>query len=101
LAGVEPASGGEEDYDAYMRDEHLAQMALEPGWRRSKRYKLVFQVNAADAASWLALYEFDEKNKLGIEVKPLEPMTDWTKRTFAKSTKMELGIFHKLGSFSK
>ena len=101
---MEPAPGGEEDYDAYMRQEHLGQFRSEPGWRRSTRYRCVFQIKGAskagwgegDAASWLALYEFDEGHKLGTEVQPLDPMTDWTKRIFTGARKIELGIFHEM-----
>ena len=79
-----------------MRQEHLQQMSLEPGWRRTKRYKLEHQVRPTELpATWLALYEFNEENVLGTTVKPLEPMTEWTKNMFADSKKIELGIFHK------
>jgi hypothetical protein len=111
-AGVQPAENGDEDYDAYMRQEHLAQMSKEPGWRRTNRYKLEFQIKGAEdaaaeaksgvenlGADYLALYEFDETNELGLEVKACVPMTDWTKRMFTHAKKTELGVWHKIGSF--
>jgi hypothetical protein len=101
---VEPGDGLTADYNAYMRDEHLAQFRSEPGWRRTTRYELVLHVKGAsdagwgagDAASWIALYEFDETNKLAPVVQPLDPMTDWTKRITATAKKFELGVFHKI-----
>jgi hypothetical protein len=111
---VEPAQGdaGHADYVAYMEQEHLAQMAKEPGWVRTKRYKLVTQIKGTadveteaksgkkiDATSWLALYEFDERNKLGTEVQACVPMTDWTKRISKEARWMELGVWHKMESF--
>jgi hypothetical protein len=67
-----------------MRDEHLEQFRGEPGWQRSRRYRCLGQtkgpltgdIQESDAASWFAMYELDENNKLGTQVKPLEPMID-------------------------
>lgn len=96
MAGVEPATGKHADYDAYMRQEHLQQMSLEPGFLRTKRYKLLYQVRPTELpATCMALYEFDEGNKLGTTVKPLEPMTEWTKNMFSDAKAFELGIFHR------
>lgn len=105
-AGVEPGPGASADYDAYMREEHLAQFRPEPGWKRSRRYELVLQVKGVsdsgwgegDATSFLALYDFDESNKLGPTVKALNPITDWTKRIMGSAKKIELGVFHTLNS---
>jgi hypothetical protein len=96
-----------------MRQEHLAQMSQEPGWRRTNRYKLEFQIKGSedaeteaksgeknDAASWLAVYEFDDDNKLGMEVQACVPMTEWTKKVFSTSRKTELGVWHKIHSFT-
>jgi hypothetical protein len=98
--------GEAEDLDAWYREEHLEQMAREPGWRRARRYKLVFQVKdrnkpcTDEPPSSLALYDFDESaTQLGTQVKPLDPMTDWTKRCMASAKKIEAGIWHRIGVF--
>lgn len=103
---MEPGDGQADDLDGWYREEHLKQMSHEPGWRRSRRYKLTFQVknknrpSAEDAPSSLALYDFDESaTQLGTEVKPLDPMTDWTKKCIANSKKIEAGIYHRIGIF--
>jgi hypothetical protein len=49
-----------------------------------------------DAPTWFAFYEFDENAKLGKEVKPLQPITDWTKRCLADAKKLDAGIYHKI-----
>jgi hypothetical protein len=103
---MEPGDGQAGDLDRWYREEHLEQMSREPGWRRARRYNLVFQVKnknapaADDAPSFLALYDFDEPAKqLGTEVKPLDPMTDWTKKCMANAKKIEAGIYHRIGVF--
>ncbi|KAF2401682.1 hypothetical protein EJ06DRAFT_547970 [Trichodelitschia bisporula] len=102
-AAMEPAAGGEADFDAWYREEHLDQMAKEPGHKRARRYRLAFQntpagMSGADAPSWLTLYEFDEsgKEKLGTEVKPLDPMTPWTKRMLETAQRVEAAIYYRI-----
>jgi len=104
---MEAKDGYADDLDAWYKEEHLEQMSREPGYQRARRYKLVFQVqakdkpNAEEATSGLALYDFDEsaKEHLGMDVKPLDPMTDWTKRCIANTKKIEAGIYYRLGVF--
>lgn len=51
------------------------------------------------APSLLTVYEFDESNKLGVDVQALDPMTDSTKKVIGNSSKIEAGIYTKFGSF--
>ena len=105
VAAMEPAEGGDVDLDAWYREEHLEQMAREPSWKKSTRYRLIQQlkngVDYHDAPSWLALYEFGEGNALGSDVNPLDPMTEWTKRVMQQAKKIEAGIFERVGTWSK
>ncbi|KIW08888.1 uncharacterized protein PV09_00810 [Verruconis gallopava] len=103
LAGMQPKDGAAEDMDKWYREEHLEQMSLEPGWKRAVRYSLIFQVKnendptgTEDAASFLTLYEFGDGNKLGMNVEPLDPMTDWTKRVIGNTEKIEMGIYTQI-----
>lgn len=85
------------DLDAWYRQEHLEQMSKEPGWHRSRRYSLLFNVGSKEKIpSYLALYEFDETVKLGTQVQPLDPMTEWTKKCMRKAQKIEAGIYRKM-----
>ena len=53
---------------------------------------------ADDAPSFLALHEFDEGNKLGKDVVPLDPLTDWTKRVIDAAQTVDGAVYHKVGS---
>lgn len=48
----------------------------------------------------MTMYEFDESNKLGQDVKALDPMTDWTKKVMGNCSKIEAAIYEKIGEFS-
>lgn len=99
LAAMEPGPSSEmaADLDTWYREEHLEQMSKEPGWRRSIRYSLLFNIGSTEKApSLLALYEFDETAKLGTQVQPLDPMTDWTKKCMQEAQKIEAGIYKKM-----
>lgn len=78
-------------------------MSLEPGYIRTKRYEMVFirrnDGKNIDAPSYLALHEFGEGNKLGKNVEPLNPITDWTKRCMAEAKAIDAAIYRKLTSF--
>ena len=53
---------------------------------------------ADDAPSFLALHEFDEGNKIGKDVLPLDPRTDWTKRVMDAARTVDGAVYHKVGS---
>lgn len=101
LAGMQPKQGTDKDMDDWYREEHLEQMSLEPGFKRGVRYSLIFQVKnktdtttvTEDAPSFLTLYEFDDSNNLGMNVAPLDPMTDWTRKVMTNSDRIETGIY--------
>ncbi|QDS70905.1 hypothetical protein FKW77_006333 [Venturia effusa] len=82
VAAMEPGPTPEmaADLDAWYRQEHLEQMSKEPGWPPSS----------------LLLYEFDKEAKLGTQVQPLDPMTDWTKKCMQEAQKIETGIYRKM-----
>lgn len=95
-----PAAGTEDDFTRWYRDEHFQQMALEPGWLRTRRYKLVRHLGSreleSDPPTFLALHEFGEGNGLGTKVKPLDPVTDWTRAIIQTSRKIDAAIYGKL-----
>lgn len=102
-AGVEPAVGEDEDLDKWYREEHLQQATTQPGWKRTTRYKLLFQVKNdpgpqryEDAPNWLALHEW-EKGFLGEEVLPFEPMSEWTKSVMGKAKLIQAGNYERVG----
>lgn len=102
---IEPMDGGDEDLDNWYRKEHLQQATTQPGWKRTTRYNLLFQVRnvegpqtAEDAPSWLALHEW-EQGYLKEEVQPFQPRTEWTKRVMENIKFGQAGNYEKIGSF--
>lgn len=103
-ACLEPAAGGHDDLDAWYREEHNKQMSEQPGWWRTTRYKLVFQIkdkhdNLADnTPTWMVIHEFDD-GYLGEDVLPLQPMTDWTKEVMNTAQQIDAAVYRKLSDF--
>ncbi|KAF2707031.1 hypothetical protein K504DRAFT_436215 [Pleomassaria siparia CBS 279.74] len=104
-AAMEPGPGGEADLEAWYREEHNQQMSEQPGWKRTTRYKLLSQHRNDDKEqqrmSFLAIHEFGEDNKIGKDVEPLDPMTDWTKRAMTAAKAIEAAVYHRVKSFGK
>ena len=77
-------------------------MSEQPGWKRTTRFRLGFQVKdgkiADDAPSFLALHEFSEGNKIGKDVVPLDPITDWSKRVIDAAQTVDGAVYYKVGS---
>lgn len=99
LAAIEPGPTVEmaASLDAWYRQEHLEQISKEPGWRRSRRYILLFNIGSTDLVpSYLAMYEFDETAKLGTQVQPLDPLTEWTKKCMQEAQKIEASVYKKM-----
>lgn len=95
-----------DDMERWYRDEHNAQMAREPGWVRSSRYKLVLQIKrdkskAREAPRWMTLHEFGEGNTLGIEVAPLEPVSEWTKKVMGDMASIEAYVWKRTQGWTK
>lgn len=96
---MQPPPGGELELDLWYRDEHNEQMSQEPGWKRTTRFKLLFQhgnqIKESEELSFLAIHEFNEGNKLGKDVKALEPMSDWTKKVMSEAKAIDAAIYRK------
>lgn len=102
---MQPTSGGEADLDAWYREEHNDQMSKEPGWKRTSRFSLLYQDRndgkEPGGLGFLAIHEFGEGNKIGKDVEPLDPMTDWTKRCMSECKAIDAAVYHKVKSFGK
>ncbi|KAF1849863.1 uncharacterized protein K460DRAFT_274033 [Cucurbitaria berberidis CBS 394.84] len=100
LALMQPAPGGEADLDSWYRDEHNQQMSEQLGWKRTTRFNLLFQHSNASKKSeelaFLAIHEFGEGNKLGKDVEPLQPISDWTKKLMSSVKAIDAAIYHKV-----
>jgi len=104
-ACMEPAAGGAAELDSWYRDEHNRQMAEEPGWKRTTRFRVAGQLYdntpADDAPSFLTIHEFGDGNKIGKQVLPLDPITDWTKKVMGSAKSIDAAVYHKVKSFGK
>lgn len=102
---MEPGEGGEADLDAWYREEHNQQMSEQPGWKRTTRFNLLFQqrndAKESQRLSFLAIHEFGEGHKIGKDVEPLDPITDWTKKAMSEAKSIEAAVYHKVKSFGK
>jgi hypothetical protein len=100
---MQPGPGGEADLEAWYRDEHNEQMSKEPGWWRTSRFSLLHQNSSGKdevkKLSFLAIHEFGEDNRLGKDVKALEPISDWTKKVMSQAEAIDAAIYHKVRSF--
>lgn len=98
-AAMQPKPGGEKDIDAWYREEHNEQMSKEPGYVRSIRYSPLFQTRnpgKPTGLDFVALHQFGEGNNVGTEVRPLEPMTEWTKTCMGSCTSIDAAVFRKV-----
>jgi hypothetical protein len=104
---MQPAPGEHEEMDKWYLEEHLPQATTQPGWKRTVKYKLIFQVrndpiegpqNSEAAPENLVLYEW-EKGFLGKEVMPFDPVTEWTVRICSRAARIEAGNFELVGSW--
>jgi hypothetical protein len=75
-------------------------MSIEPGYLRTMRYELLLarqsDGKSVDAPSFLAIHEFGEGNKLGKDVEPLLPITDWTKKCMSDAKAIDAAIYHEV-----
>ena len=105
-AAMEPKPENEADLDAWYREEHNQQMSEQPGWKRTVRFKLLYQHRdptdiGSEAPSFLAIHEFGGGHKLGKDVEPLDPMTEWTKRCMSDCKAIDAAIYNKVKTFGR
>lgn len=96
-AGMEPSTEeASVDLDKWYVEEHNEQMSLEPGWVRSRRYKLADGPGSPEQGhkiTWMTIHEFGEGNKLGDKVEPLDPLTPWTKKVMSEMSVIEASVW--------
>ncbi|ETS85294.1 hypothetical protein PFICI_03319 [Pestalotiopsis fici W106-1] len=98
-AGMEPANlEASTDLDKWYSEEHNEQMSLEPGWIRSRRYKLADDPGDAFGGpdrriTWMTIHEFGQGNKLGNKVEALDPVTPWTRKVMGGMSVIEANVW--------
>ncbi|KAF2467070.1 uncharacterized protein BDR25DRAFT_345234 [Lindgomyces ingoldianus] len=105
MAAMEPSPGGEAELDAWYREEHNQQMSEQPGWKRTTRFNLLLHHKSdgkpTEPLSFLAIHEFGEGHKIGKDVVPLDPMTDWTKKCMAEARVIDAAVYTKVKTFGE
>ncbi|KAI1851345.1 hypothetical protein JX266_003420 [Neoarthrinium moseri] len=101
-AGMQPqTSESSAELDRWYREEHNEQMSKEPGWTRSRRYRLAKldkkggspTKHDASAPEWMTIHEFGDGNRLSDQVEPLDPVTDWTRKIMGDMASIEAYVW--------
>ena len=75
-------------------------MSEQPGWIQTLRYSHLSQhrsnAQTADALSFVAIHGFGEGHKLGMDVEPLDPITDWTRKCMSEVKAIDAAVYHKV-----
>ncbi|KNG43924.1 aldehyde dehydrogenase [Stemphylium lycopersici] len=105
IALMQPPPGGEEELDRWYREEHNQQMSEQRGWLRTCRFELVARHGGGDeeeeeeekekGLSFLAIHKFSDDNDLGLEVKAVEPVSEWTKKLMGEAVGIDAAIYRK------
>ncbi|PSN60033.1 hypothetical protein BS50DRAFT_681867 [Corynespora cassiicola Philippines] len=104
-ASLDPAQGGEAEFDNWYRTEHLDILSRVPGFVRSRRYEVVqasvldqFERKSADAPKYLALHEFS--GELPWSELRASGETEWAKKVLGGLTKEEVGVWGWVKGFT-
>lgn len=102
IALMQPPAGGEQELDRWYREEHNQQMSEQRGWLRTCRFELaarhgssVEEEEEEKELSFLAVHEFNDDNDLGVEVKAVEPVSEWTKKVMGEAVGIDAAIYQR------
>ena len=106
FAGALPKAGGEDDFDKWYRQEHCREVSKTGGYRRTRRYKLVWAMERPDASTAkadplpaLALHEFDSMPSQEELIPTSE--TPWAKTTWGEVQKQDTGVYQLVKAFGE
>jgi hypothetical protein len=96
---LQPAQGQDEDFDKWYREEHLHLLRECPGFRRSRRFKVVnatvldkFERSEPEVPQYLALHEFDGE-QFSMQELGSTAETEWAKRVMGNLKAGEVGWY--------
>jgi len=95
---VEPAEGGDEEFDEWYRKQHLDMLSMVNGFRRSTRYKLVLEAEALGHPRYIACHEYDTAN-FPVEQVKLVTGTEWSKKILGGAKKFEGDIWEEIAAY--
>lgn len=98
-AAITLAEGMDVNLDDWYREEHLPLIGKCPGYRRTRRFKVVnatvldeFKRLEPQVPTWLVLYEFDGKELPTADLKKANE-TEWSKKILAGLQMAEPGFY--------
>ncbi|KAF2434392.1 hypothetical protein EJ08DRAFT_693431 [Tothia fuscella] len=96
---VEPAEGGEEEFDEWYRKQHLDMLSMVTGFRRSTRYQLV-EKELSGEPRFLACHEYETTDFPVEEIKRVTG-TEWSKKMFAGFKSFEGEVWEVIAQAGK
>ena len=86
---IDPGEYGDERLDAWYREEHLALLRKVPGWRSSRRFRLV----EGPGLPHLALHDWESEEAFSTDEFRAATSTPWRDEVFAGIAKHDRRVF--------
>ncbi len=91
---MSPQTGGEADFVAWYREEHIGMLLKVPGWRRVRLFRQV----DGDGPAFMAVHELESPAVFERPEYEASIATPWRKRIRSSVSRYERNLFHKLSS---
>ena len=96
--GLTPPEGADADFDAWYREEHLADLSKCPGYIRSRRFKIVQPGSEESAPKYISFHEF-EGDELPMRDLLKTTETEWSKKCMGSALKTEMNVWRLIDVF--
>jgi hypothetical protein len=90
-----PPPGGEDDFVAWYREEHIRMLLAVPGWRRVR----LFQQVEGNGPAFMAVHELETPNVFEHENYTKSISTPWRERIRSSVLRYERNLFKLLRAF--
>jgi hypothetical protein len=92
-----PPPGGEDDFVAWYREEHIRMLLAVPGWRRVR----LFQQVEGNGPAFMAIHELETPNVFDQENYKKSISTPWRERIRSSVLRYERNLFKLLRAFPR
>src|SRR6266568_7081144 len=93
--GITPCAGGDEDFVAWYREEHIDLLLHVPGWRRAR----LFRQLDGDGPAFMAVHELESPAVFDHSKYEKSISTPWRERIRSSVSRYERNLFRLLRSF--
>jgi hypothetical protein len=93
--GMTPRAGGDEDFVAWYREEHIDMLLDVPGWRRARLFRQV----EGDGPAFMAVHELESPAVFDHSKYEKSISTPWRERIRSSVTRYERNLFKLLRAF--